>query len=374
MAGGKGRDLRLDVFRGLALFFIFVDHIPENRLSAFTLQALGFFDAAEVFIFLSGYTAALVYGRALVRDGFIVSTAQIYRRVWQLYIAHLFLFIVLSAIVSYMLERFGSPLYAEELGVGDFLTEPHIALVRAMTLEFQPTFLDILPLYIVLLAAFPLILLALERSPWVAIIPSLLLYGAVYAFDLRLRGYPNGQPWFFNPFAWQLLFVVGAAAGHARVRGASLVDKGRWLIGPALTIAVVAFAVETSWVIHRHIDAFPALLLKELWPLNKTDLSPIRLVNFLSVTLATAWLIRSDAAWLSSPWVRPIALCGKFSLHVFCFGIILSLVGHFALVEISRSLSAQLAVTAAGALSMYALARLLAWYREAVESRAGTGA
>ncbi len=374
MAGGKGRDLRLDVFRGLALFFIFVDHIPENRFSAFTLQALGFFDAAEVFIFLSGYTAALVYGRALVRDGFIVSTAQIYRRVWQLYIAHLFLFIVLSAIVSYMLERFGSPLYAEELGVGDFLTEPHIALVRALTLEFQPTFLDILPLYIVLLAVFPLILLALQRSLWLPIIPSLLLYGAVYAFDLRLRGYPNDQPWFFNPLAWQLLFVVGAAAGYARVSGHSLVDKGRWLVGPALAIAATAFAIETSWVIHRYVDAFPALLLKELWPLNKTDLSPIRLVNFLSVTLVTAWLIRSDAAWLSSPWIRPIALCGKFSLHVFCFGIILSLVGHFALVEISRSLAAQLAVTAAGALAMYALARLLAWYREAVESRAGAGA
>ena len=374
MARGKGRDLRLDVFRGLALFFIFVDHIPENRFSAFTLQALGFFDAAEVFIFLSGYTAALVYGRALVRDGFIVSTAQIYRRVWQLYVAHLFLFIVLSAIVSYMLERFGSPLYAEELGVGDFLTEPHIALVRALTLEFQPTFLDILPLYIVLLAAFPLILLALQRSPWLAIVPSLLLYAAVYAFDLRLRGYPNGQPWFFNPFAWQLLFVVGAAAGHARVVGLSLVGKGRWLIGPALAISVVAFAIESSWAVHRYVDAFPALLLKEIWPLNKTDLSPIHLVNFLSVTLVTAWLIRSDASWLNSAWVRPIALCGKFSLHVFCFGIILSLVGHFALVEISRSFAAQLAVTAAGALAMYALASLLAWYRDAVESRAGAGA
>lgn len=281
---------------------------------------------------------------------------------------------MLSAIVSYVLERFGSPLYAEELGVGDFLSEPHIALMRALTLEFQPTFLDILPLYIVLLAAFPLVLLALERSPWLAIGPSLCLYAAVYAFDLRFRGYPNAQPWFFNPLAWQLLFVIGAAAGHGRVRRHSLADKGRWLIGPALVISAMAFAIVSSWTMHRYFASFPALLQKELWPLNKTDLSPIRLVNFLSVTLLAAWLIRPEAAWLSSPWIRPIALCGKFSLHVFCFGIILSLMGHFALVEISRSLAAQLAVTALGALAMYALARLLAWYRDSVEKHAGAGA
>ena len=59
------RDLRLDFFRGLALIFIFIDHIPENVLSYFTPQAFQFYDAAEVFIFISGYTAALVYGRTL---------------------------------------------------------------------------------------------------------------------------------------------------------------------------------------------------------------------------------------------------------------------------------------------------------------------
>lgn len=373
MAEQPSRDLRLDVFRGFALFFIFVDHIPENQLSAFTVQALGFFDAAEIFIFLSGYTAALVYGRSLSRHGFVVSTAQVYRRVWQLYVAHLFLFIMMSALVSYVVGRLDSPLYADELGVGDFLTEPHIALVRALTLEFQPTFLDILPLYIVLLAIFPLVLLALDRSPFLALIPSLCLYAAVYAFDIRFRGYPNGQPWFFNPLAWQLLFIVGAAAGHARVTGVSLTGRARWLIWPALAIALGFFVTEITWIIHRRIDAFPALFQKEIWPINKTDLSPIRLVNFLAVALVAAWAIRPDAAWLSWRGIRPVALCGKFSLHIFCLGIILSLVGHFVLVEISASRPMQITVTVAGALAMYGLARLLAWYRE-IERRTGAAA
>src|SRR5438046_7075549 len=71
------RDLRLDFFRGLALIFIFVDHIPENILSYFTIQAVEFFDAAEVFIFISGYTAALVYGQTLVSKGTLYATARI---------------------------------------------------------------------------------------------------------------------------------------------------------------------------------------------------------------------------------------------------------------------------------------------------------
>jgi len=369
MTTAKGRDLRLDVLRGLALFFIFVDHIPENSFSAFTLHVIGFSDAAEVFIFLSGYTAALVYGRSLLRDGFVVSLARVYRRVWQLYVAHLFLFVVLSAIVSFVVHRFDSPIYADEMRVGDFLAEPHMALIHALTLEFQPTFLDILPLYIVLLAVFPLVLAALSRSLWLALVPSVALYAAVYAFDLRVLGYPDGQPWFFNPFAWQLLFVIGAAAGFARIQGVSLVERGRWLIWPAAAVVIAAFLIQGSWTVHRTFDAVPALLVKELWPISKTDLSPIRLINFLCLAAVGAWLIRPDAAFLSSRWLRPVVLCGKFSLHVFCFGIILSLMGHFVLVEISASLAMQLAVTAAGAAAMVGLAMLMSWYRDVTGGR-----
>src|SRR5580704_8956151 len=115
----EARDLRLDFFRGLALFFIFIDHIPENILSYFTLPSIGFSDAAEVFIFISGYTAALVYGRALRRQGVLFATAQIYHRVWQLYVAHIFLFVIFTAEVSYAIFAVRNPMYADEMGVGD---------------------------------------------------------------------------------------------------------------------------------------------------------------------------------------------------------------------------------------------------------------
>ena len=113
----RGRDLRLDFFRGLSLFFIFIDHIPNNFLGWFTLHSFAFSDAAEVFIFISGYTAALVYGRSLRQHGALFATAQIYRRVWQLYVAHIFLFVIFTAEVSYAVLAVNNPMYTEELRV-----------------------------------------------------------------------------------------------------------------------------------------------------------------------------------------------------------------------------------------------------------------
>src|SRR3981189_443834 len=221
------RDLRLDFFRGLALFFIFIDHIPENALSYFTLPSIGFSDAAEIFIFISGYTAAMVYGSSMQRSGFVFATAQTYRRVWQLYVAHIFLFMIFTAEVSYTVLTFNNPLYNDELRVGDFLAEPHIAIIKALLLQFQPTFLDILPVYIVLLASFPLVLWLLRIHIAAAVLPALALYAATQIFGLSFHGYPEDQVWFFNPLAWQLLFVIGAACGFAGITGRSLVPLRR---------------------------------------------------------------------------------------------------------------------------------------------------
>src|ERR1700722_18157158 len=153
------RDLRLDFFRGISLFLIFIDHIPGNVLENFTIQSIGFSDAAEIFIFVSGYTAALVYGRALVRRGPIVATAKIFYRVWQIYVAHIFIFLIYLALVSFNTLNFPDQMFGRELRVVKFFTEPYIAVIRVLELRFQPAFLDILPLYIVLLASFPLVLM-----------------------------------------------------------------------------------------------------------------------------------------------------------------------------------------------------------------------
>jgi hypothetical protein len=213
------RDLRLDFFRGLSLIFIFIDHIPHNFLSYFTLQSITFFDAAEVFIFISGFTAALVYGRRLASKGVIYATAQVWRRAWQLYVAHIFLFVLFVAEVSYTAATFKNPMYNEEMRVADFLDEPHVAVIKALLLQFQPAFLDILPMYIVMLVIFPAVLIGMRAHWLLVLIPSALLYLAVQVFDLSVPAYPAGHDWYFNPLAWQFLFVSGAVLAHLTARG-----------------------------------------------------------------------------------------------------------------------------------------------------------
>src|SRR5260370_33490911 len=156
----------------MSLLFILIDHVPENILSYFTLQAIGFFDASEVFIFIPGFTAALVYGRRLASKCALYATAQVVRRAWQLYVAHIFLFVLFIAEVSYTATAFKNPMSNEEMRVADFLDEPHIAVIKALLLEFQPTFLDILPLYILMLVIFPVILLALRPHVFWSLVPA----------------------------------------------------------------------------------------------------------------------------------------------------------------------------------------------------------
>ena len=359
----SSRDLRLDFFRGLALIFIFIDHIPENILGYFTIQAVQFFDAAEVFIFISGFTAALVYGRTLASQGPLYATARILSRAGQLYVAHIFLFVMFIAEVSYTVATFNNPMYNDEMGVGDFLQEPHVAIVKALLLEFQPTFLAILPLYIIFLAAFPLILLGLRLQSLIVLIPSFVLYVIVQATNLTVPAYPEGQVWFFNPLAWQFLFIAGAALGLPDQR------KWRWrqwqraVVPAAVTVIALGFVIKSTWIIHGLWEPFPAVLLKELWPLDKSTLSPIRLIAFFAMVVVVAAMIPPEARFLRSMPAKPLVVCGQQSLEIFCLGILLSALGHFVLSEYDSAIPIQLGVNLAGILAMCLTAGMLDWYK-----------
>src|SRR3954464_13637999 len=98
----SARDLRLDLFRGLALWLIFLDYIPSNVVSWITIRNYGFSHASVIFIFISGYTAAFVYGRAMRAGGFVVAGARILRRAWQIYVAHIFLFAAFLVVIAYV--------------------------------------------------------------------------------------------------------------------------------------------------------------------------------------------------------------------------------------------------------------------------------
>jgi hypothetical protein len=360
------RDLRLDFFRGIALFSIFIDHVAWNSfLAQFTLQALGFSDAAEVFIGISGYTAGMVYGRAIERQGLLMAAMRMYHRVWQLYVAHVFLFMQFMATTAYLVDTFNNAIYAEELRAADFLKEPGLAVIKALTLQFQPEFMDILPLYIVLLALLPLVLIGFRLWPAGVLAASFSLWAAAqFNQSIALAAYPGpDHVWFFNPFCWQALFFLGAWCGWRGVRGGIPWLTNRWLFRLAAAGALAGFLIRFSWTLHWLYDPFPALFGNVLWPLlSKTNLAALRFANVLVLALLVARLIPAQAAFLAGRVARPFIMCGRHSLHVFCLGILLATIGRLVIDEFFGGVLLQCVVSAAGIAIMIGTAAVMDWF------------
>src|SRR4249920_776984 len=272
------RELRLDLFRGMALWLIFVDHLPTNILTWFTIRNYGFSDATEIFIFISGYTAAFVYGRAMLQAGFVVATARIMRRVWQIYVAHVFLFTIFLAEISYVATRFENPLYSEEMGIMDFLKQPDVTIVQALLLRFRPVNMDVLPLYIVLMLFLPVILWLMKWRADVTLALSAALYALTWHFDWYLSAYPNGF-WAFNPFAWQLLFVFGAwcaLGGAVRMQRILSSPVTMWI---CIVYLFAAFCVTMTWYVPQLGHIMPRRIEQWMYPINKTDLDVLRFAH-----------------------------------------------------------------------------------------------
>ena len=365
VAARTPRDLRLDFFRGLALIFIFFDHIPGNPVSWLTVRNYAFSDATEMFIFISGYSAAIAYGGALRRQGLLVAAAKILRRCWQLYIAHIFLFVIFTAQIAYVAHNFRNPMFVEEMGIVGFLNEPYVALSQALLLKFKPANMDVLPLYIALLLVFPAILWGLYKNATAVLTLSVALYVVARYFGWNLPSYPDDKGWFFNPFTWQLLFVFGALCG--RWRGTPLMP---WLPPrPALIVAIAyllfAFFIVMTWHFPRLAIAVPTWLAQILYPIDKTNLDPLRLLNFLALAYVTVRFVSAESRFLTWRVSAPFVRCGRHSLHVFCLGIFLSFVGHLVLTEISHKTPMMLLVNVGGVALMIGMAYLLSWYKAA---------
>lgn len=366
---GRDRDLRLDFFRGLALIFIFIDHIPDNKLARVTLGGWNFSDAAEVFVFISGYTAALVFGGMAERAGYALTAVRMLGRCWTLYVAHVFLFVVFTAEVSFSAERLANPMFAEEMNVDEFLKTPHLAVLNALLLKFQPAFMDILPLYLVLMLGLIPALPLIARWPWAAVGASLLLYLAVQRYGFNLPTYPGGQ-WFFNPLAWQLLFVLGACLGYPRAgRWPAFLDRTLvlWLCAALLAVCI---PVRVMVNVYELLGADLPAQTRLIWLVNaKTSLGPLRVANFLALAYLAAWAVSPGAKWLAWRPSRLVLRMGQNSLYIFCLGIFLSYLGHLILVEFSSRTLTHIAVSLAGVGIMAAVAGTLSWVRRAEASK-----
>ncbi|MDI3308423.1 MAG: OpgC domain-containing protein [Acetobacteraceae bacterium] len=364
---GPGRDLRADFFRGLALWFIFIDHIPGNWLGNFTLHNVALCDATEAFVLLAGYAGGLAYGAALDRKGWSFGAAALLRRAGTLYIAHIFLFVVVTAQVGYSAAALDSTAYLDELNLDPFGEQPYQALLQALMLRFQPAFLDILPLYIVLMLLLALAL-PLLRRPVLLLALSFAVYALVRLLDFNLTTW-TGAGWFFNPLAWQLLFFIGCLLGYSRRHpGQAPADPRSVPFHAALATLCAAFlllafaAILLAWYRPDALAPLPEAVASVLASVDKSGEHPLRLISILALAYLFGHWIPRDAAWLRGHAAAPLLLMGQHGLPIFCAGIFLSFLGRLAL-EQWEGWGIQAAVNLAGFVAMVAIGAMAAWYR-----------
>jgi len=369
-----GRDARVDFFRGLALMFIFIDHVKENALQYVTMQNFGFADAAEVFVALAGYASFLAYTRVFDRQGWWAGLVKIASRISKLYLAHtLFLIACVAALIIATLV-FDNPIYQDVLNLEPFFEEPLLALRKALLLVHQPAMLDILPLYIVLLVWFPVLLLLMRVHVLVALTASVALWLGANLRGWNLPTYPENEGWFFNPFAWQLLFSLGVfAAFYAGKR--SLPRPSLWLMVPAIGLALFALVVAAPWTAIPQLDETTLIPTETLLgEQSKQYLSLWRVAHLMVLAYIASSLIPATAGWLASPLARRVVDCGRHSLPVFCLGIALAMAGNLAMAEYGEGWTMQIGVNLIGLVLLLLTGWTLAWLAQArVEARAPDG-
>src|SRR6202045_3247096 len=353
------RDLRLDLFRGVGLWMIFLDHIPHDVVSWLTLRNYGFSDAAEFFVFISGYLAGFIYGPIIRAGYFLAALKRLWKRAAEMYVAHIMLFLIFTAQIARTVRKFDNPMFEDEFNVHNFLLHPDILIGQALTLRYKPVNLDVLPLYITLIATAPFVLWCLVRRPNWALLGSAILYILARWFDWNLASYPPGTTWYFNPFAWQLMFVFAAWCGTGGVNRIWPIVQSRLALVVAILLIMFAFGIVMTWHV-AFLDAMvPKWMIKLIYPIDKTDLDMLRFTHFLALALIVSRYVPHDWAPLNSKWLRPMIMCGQHSLPIFCFGVFLSFAAHWVLMQYTRGVWEQLVVSAAGILVMIAIAWVL---------------
>ena len=359
----KGRDLRLDLFRGVANWAIFLDHIPDNVVNWITTRNYGFSDAADLFVFISGYTATFVYARMMIDRGFIVGATRLTKRVWQLYVAHIILFVIYIVAIGYVAQRYSDPEIINEFNVAGLVDSAVETLRQGLLLKFKPVNLDVLPLYIVLMGLFPPVLWIMLRRPNLTMLASIVLWLAARQFGWNLAAYPAGT-WYFNPYCWQVLFVFGswcALGGPGRSR--AFIDSPLTLY---FCVAYLIFALVMTMA-GKFPDfgaMFPQWFNAIFNPNDKTNLAPYRFVHFVVIVILVIRYVPKDWSGLEWRMFDPLIVCGQQSLAVFCVGVFLSFVGHFELMMSSGSLFAQIFVSVAGIAIMTLVAYYISWSKK----------
>lgn len=372
----RPRDVRLDFFRGVAMFIIVVAHIPDNPWTLWIPARFGFSDATEIFVFCSGMASALAFGTVFARGGFGLGAMRIAYRVWQVYWAHIGAFLVIAALcVALTAAQVTEVDYVQRLNLNAFFADPAAGLLGLMTLSYVPNYFDILPMYLVILAMIPPVMaLARFSRAMVALLLAALWLAANLGLSLPAEPWSD-RAWFFNPFGWQALFFTGFAFMAGWLRPPPV---DRRLV--ALALAVVALSLPFSY--YRLLDAVPDLraAANTIGFLTvKSEFGALRYIHFLALAyLGWAAAGPAGARLVADGWrlraSRVVTRVGQQSLAVFVSGLVVAQALGVVFDAIGRGPLAALAVNLVGFALVVAIATFVGWIKRAPWSAASLGA
>ena len=324
------RDSRIDVFRGLALLMIFINHLPGTIWENVTSRNFGFSDAAEGFVLMSGIATGLAYGPAFLQGWPKLATAlRPWRRALTIWWVHVLVVLCVLAMFAVVFAQPGIEEMAQRRNILRPLTDPNWMLLPLVTLGHQFAYADILPLYIVMMLLAPGLLLLCARWPKAAMVGSLAVWFLVGLFRIRVPTWPTDNGWFFNPLSWQVLFIAGILTGLAIRQGRRLLPVKRWALGLAIGFLVIAalwvqmpvigaWGGHGLWLLHEY-----AYVPHVFTSFDKSYVFLPRLLHILALAyvLSALPVVKTIAA---RPRLQPLALLGRHSLPVFATSTVLS--------------------------------------------------
>jgi hypothetical protein len=367
------RYLRLDFARGIAIWFLFLDHIPNNVVSLLTVRNFGFSGATDLFVFAAGYAAAIFYGKMLLERGLVVTATRIFKRVCHLYAAYVVLFVIYVGTITYVAAQYAAPAIIAEFNISGIIDHPIRILIHGLLLQAQPLNLDVLQLFIALMALFPFALWGMFRGPNLTMVASVALYLAARVLDWNLASFPDGR-WYFNPFCWQLLFVLGAWCALVGAGLARSVSKLPPLRIAALIYLLFALIITIAGKNAVLASFIPDWLIGSFLPNDRENIAPYRVLHLLALAFLFTQVVPNNARWFGTKLLQPVLICGEEWLAAFCAGVFLSFAGHLLLITGPNSLAMQVAVSAAGISIMTCVAYYVSWskrqdYKSALGAR-----
>jgi hypothetical protein len=348
----------IDFWRGCVLCTIFVDHMPGNVFENATPRNFGFSDAAEAFVFLSGVSIALAYGRHFSVGERLKTLRGLARRVLKLYGAHVGMSLVALAIFFGGAAWAAKPDLVQVHGRDLFVGSPGLGLVGLVSLGHQLGYFNILPLYMILILCVPALLLLAAVDWRLMLAGSGLVYGLVRFFHWNLPNWPDAGAWFFDPLAWQFLFAIGVAVG-LNLR-AEPVPLSRPLAAVAGLVVVASALVVTHGFSAQHdiwAQGFWESVRGKL-DLDKSQLGLVRLVHFLAVAYLI-YAMRLADRLRSLPLYRPLTLLGRNSLWVFVLLSLFSAVWQVLIETVDRTVWLDIAFAGIGLAIIYGAARAI---------------